>query len=135
MAVKRRWPTAAAGVARLPAHWTVHYGGAWATRRADILELGGHDLTLASFRNADARLGNRMVRAGLESYITFTDDAAAYHLGHTHHSRRQHHDRSRGPTLGQKIANGGRAYWTSDACRQSFRELESLDSQPRQATM
>ena len=119
MATRHHWPTIAGGVARLPAHWPVHWGGAWATRRRDVLAIGGHDLSLAGYRNADARLGNRLVRAGLASYITTTDDLRADHLGTTHRTT----TRVTGPTSGPTIANGGPAYWTSDACRQSYREI------------
>ena len=131
MATRHRWPTLADGAARLPAHWPVHWGGAWATRRSDVLAIGGHDLSLAGYRNADARLGNRLVRAGLASYITTTDDLRADHLGTTHRTT----TRVTGPTSGPAIANGGYAYWTSQACRQSYREIRVLDSQPRQATI
>ena len=143
MAAKHRWPMLPDRIYQLPAGWPVHWGGAWAARRADILAIGGHDLNLARFRNADARLGNRLVRAGITSYVTSTSDLAADHLGTTHHARSRHadrrarnpatlgaerragqpRDRSRGPTSGPAIANGGPAYWTSDACRQSYREI------------
>lgn len=122
-ATRHHWPTITCGATPLPAHWQAHHGGAWAAPRAEILAIGGHDLSLAQYRNADARLGNRLVRAGLQSLITITADFSAYHVGHTHHSRQRHGDRSRGPTSGPRIANGGPDYWTSDACRQSYREF------------
>lgn len=134
-AAKLRWPMLPCGIIQLPPTWCVHWGGAWAAPRAEILAIGGHDLTLAQYRNADARLGNRLVRAGLTSYVTSTSDLGADHLGTTHHARRRRGDRSRGPTSGPKIANGGPAYWTSDACRQSYREICWLDTQHRQATI
>ena len=124
MAAKRHWPTLAPGVARLPAHWCVHWGAAYAVRRAEVLAIGGHDLRLAGYRNADARLGGRLVRAGLSSYVTSTDDLSAHHLGTTHRAK----TRSAGPTSGPRIANGGPAYWTSEACRASYRTVEVLDS-------
>lgn len=122
-AAKHRWPYLTDRIFELPPGWCVHWGGAWAAPRAEILAIGGHDLTLAGFRNADARLGNRLVRAELTSYVTSTSDLGADHLGTTHHARRRRGDRSRGPTSGPRIANGGPAYWTSDACRQSYREI------------
>ena len=130
MAAKHRWPYLTDRIFELPAGWPVHWGGAWAARRADILAIGGHDLTLAQYRNADARLGNRLVRSRITSYVTSTSDLGADHLGTTHHARRRRGDRSRGPTSGPAIANGGPDYWTSDACRQSFREIGLLDTQP-----
>lgn len=123
MAAKHRWPMVPRGLFQLPPHWPVHWGGAWAAPRAELLAIGGHDLNLAKYRNADARLGNRLVRAGFTSYVTGKDDLAADHLGTTHHARRRHGDRSRGPTSGPTIANGGLEYWTSNACRQSYREI------------
>lgn len=123
LAAKRSWPMLPDRIFELPAGWPVHWGGAWAAPRAELLAIGGHDLNLARYRNADARLGNRLVRAGLSSYVTSTADLGADHLGTTHHARSRPHDRSRGPTLSPRIANGGPAYWTSDACRQSYREI------------
>jgi len=124
MAAKRHWPASTDGIFRLPANWCVHWGAAYAVRRAEILAIGGHDLQLAEYRNADARLGGRLVRAGLSSYVTSKDEHAAEHLGPTHRSK----TRSTGPTSGPKIANGGLEYWTSDACRQSYREIKELDT-------
>ena len=127
MATKRHWPASTDGIFLLPAHWCVHWGAAYAVSRAKVLAIGGHDLQLAGYRNADARLGGRLVRAGLSSYVTSKDEHAAQHLGPTHRAK----TRSSGPTSGPKIANGGLEYWTSNACRQSYRELEVLDSPPR----
>jgi len=127
-AARYHWPTLPGGLSKLPRTWCVHWGGAWAAPRAELLAIGGHDLALAGYRNADARLGNRLVRAGLSSYITTSNLLAATHLAATHHSRRRRSDRSRGPTTGPLIANGGPAYWTSDACRNSYRETYPLDS-------
>jgi len=124
MAAKRHWPASTDGIYQLPAHWCVHWGAAYAVRRAEVLAIGGHDLNFAQYRNADARLGNRLIRAGLASYITSTDALAADHLGTTNRAK----TRSSGPTSGPKIANGGPSYWTSDACRASYRILEVLDS-------
>jgi len=127
MAAKRHWPELPPGIFQLPAHWCVHWGAAYAVRRAEVLAIGGHDLQFAGYRNADARLGGRLVRAGLTSFVTSKDEHAAQHLGTTHRAK----TRSTGPTSGPKIANGGPSYWTSDACRQSYREIEELDSPPR----
>ena len=124
MAAKRHWPASTDGIYQLPAHWCVHWGAAYAVRRAEVLAIGGHDLNFAQYRNADARLGNRLIRAGLASYITSTDALAADHLGTTNRAK----TRSSGPTSGPRIANGGPSYWTSDACRASYRILEVLDS-------
>ena len=139
LAAKRRWPFSPDGIFQLPANRTLHWGAAWAAPRAEILAIGGHDLTLAKYRNADTRLGNRLVRAGLTSYVTSTADLTAYHLGTTWKASRRHADRrrarTRGPTGGPKVTNGGPAYWTSDACRLSFRTITELDSPPRQATI
>jgi len=135
MAARHRWPYLTDRIYELPAGWPVHWGGAWTAPRAELLAIGGHDLHLARYRNADARLGNRLVRAGITSYVTSTEDLAADHLGLTHHARRRRGDRARGPTSGPAIANGGLEYWTSDACLQSYREICRLDTQPRQATI
>jgi len=124
MAAKRHWPASTDGIFLLPAHWCVHWGAAYAVRRTEVLAIGGHDLQLAEYRNADARLGGRLVRAGLSSYVTSKVEHAAEHLGTTHHAK----TRSTGPTSGPKIANGGPQYWTSAACRQSYREIEVLDT-------
>ena len=124
MAAKRHWPELPPGIFQLPAHWCVHWGAAYAVRRAEVLAIGGHDLNFAQHRNADARLGGRLVRAGLTSYVTSKDEHAAEHLGTTNRAK----TRSSGPTSGPRIANGGPAYWTSDACRASYRTLEVLDS-------
>lgn len=124
MAAKRHWPASPDGIFLLPAHWCVHWGAAYAVRRSEVLAIGGHDLQLAGYRNADARLGGRLVRAGLSSYVTSKDEHAAEHLGTTRRSK----TRSTGPTSGPKIANGGLGYWTSEACRASFRVIEVLDS-------
>jgi len=124
MAAKRHWPASPDGIFLLPAHWCVHWGAAYAVHRREVLAIGGHDLQLAGFRNADARLGGRLVRAGLSSYVTSKDEHAAEHLGTTRRSK----TRSTGPTSGPKIANGGLGYWTSEACRASFRVIEVLDS-------
>jgi len=124
MATKRHWPASTNGIFLLPAHWCVHWGAAYAVRRSEVLAIGGHDLQLAGYRNADARLGGRLVRAGLSSYVTSKVEHAAEHLGTTHRAK----TRSTGPTSGPKFANGGPQYWTSDACRQSYREIKELDT-------
>ena len=124
MAAKRHWPASPDGIFLLPAHWCVHWGAAYAVRRSEVLAIGGHDLQLAGYRNADARLGGRLVRAGLTSYVTSKNEHEAHHLGTTNRAK----TRSSGPTSGPRIANGGPSYWTSDACRASYRILEVLDS-------
>ena len=124
MAAKRHWPASPDGIFRLPANWCVHWGAAYAVPRAEVLAIGGHDLQFGEYRNADARLGGRLVRAGLSSYVTSKDEHTAHHLGTTHRAK----TRSTGPTSGPKIANGGLEYWTSAACRQSYREIEVLDT-------
>ena len=125
MATKRRWPELSPGIFRLPSHWCVHWGAAYAVRRSEVLAIGGHDLQLAGYRNADARLGGRLVRAGLTSYVTSKNEHAAHHLGTTNRAK----TKSTGPTSGPQIANGGLTYWTSDACRASYRLTEVLDTQ------
>jgi len=124
MAAKRHWPASPDGIFPLPSHWCVHWGAAYAVRQSEVLAIGGHDLQLAGYRNTDARLGGRLVRAGLTSYVTSKDEHAAEHLGTTHRAKA----RSTGPTSGPQIANGGLEYWTSEAYRQSYRELEVLDT-------
>ena len=126
MAAKRHWPASTDGIFRLPANWCVHWGAAYAVPRAEVLAIGGHDLQFGEYRNADARLGGRLVRAGLQSYVTSKAEHAAEHLGTTNRAK----TRSSGPTSGPRIANGGPSYWTSDACRQSYRELTTLSHPP-----
>ena len=124
LAIKHHWPRLTGGIIQLPAHRMLHWGAAWSAHRAEILAIGGHDLRLAGYRNADARLGNRLVRAGLTSYVTCKDSLAAIHLGTTRRAKTH----SSGPTGGPKIANGGAGYWTSEACRTSYRIIIELDS-------
>jgi len=124
LAIKHRWPLLTGGIIQLPANRMLHWGGAWSAPRAELLAVGGHDLSLAGYRNADARLGNRLVRAGLTSFTTNEGDIAAVHLGTT----RRAVTHTSGPTGGPTIANGGAAYWTSDACRSSYRIIAALDS-------
>ena len=131
LAIKRHWPRLSGGLIQLPANRTLHWGGAWSAHRADILAIGGHDLSFAGYRNADARLGNRLVRSGLASFVTSEDDIAAVHLGTTHRATTH----ISGPTGGPKIANGGAAYWTSTDCRSSFRTIKLLDSQTKAANI
>ena len=117
--VQLRWSMSPDGIFQLPTYWCVHWGATYAVRRAEVLSIGGHDLRLAGYRNTDARLGSRLVRAGLSSFVTSKDEHAAHHLGTTHRAK----TRSTGPTSGPKIANGGLEYWPSAACRSSYREI------------
>lgn len=126
MAAKRHWPATPDGLFLLPTHWCVHWGAAYAVHRSEVLAIGGHDLRLAGYRNADARLGGRLVRAGLTSYVTGKDDLAALHLGSTHRAK----TRSTGPTSGSQIANGGLAFWSSSWINAAYRELDSLNPGP-----
>jgi len=125
LALRRHWPISTGGIIQLPANRMLHWGGAWSAPRAELLAIGGHDLSLAGYRNADARLGNRLVRNGLTSFITSETHLAATHIGTTRRSTTH----SRGPTGGPRIANGGISYWTSDACHSSYRVTKLLDSQ------
>jgi hypothetical protein len=125
-------PALELGIIPLARSAQVHWGGGWACPRAALLEIGGHCRHLAAFRNSDTRLGNRLVRSGLTSFLGTCPELIADHLGPTWYGRHLHDSQairdSRGPSFGPTIANGGPAYWTSDTCRQSYREIERLDT-------
>lgn len=129
------WPVLPGGIIHLPRALQAHWGGGWAVHRKEILAIGGHCLALAPFRNSDTRLGYRLVRAGLSSYVTSEVELSADHLGPTwfsvHRDDRDAIRESRGPSFGRTIANGGLEYWKSEACRSSFRVIEVLDSRNR----
>jgi glycosyltransferase involved in cell wall biosynthesis len=134
-ASRLNWKTLPGGIIELPRPMQVHWGGAWATHRAELLKIGGHCRQLAAFRNSDTRLGNRLVRSGLSSYLGLHPDLQADHLGPTWYSSHRNDPaavaESRGPSHGVTIANGGPAYWTSETCRQSYRVIKELDSRAK----
>jgi glycosyltransferase involved in cell wall biosynthesis len=129
-AARLNWKTLPGGLVELPRPMSVHWGGGWATHRAELLAIGGHCRQLAAFRNSDTRLGNRLVRAGLASYLGQHPDLQADHLGPTwyatHKSDSAAIAESRGPSHGVTVANGGPAFWTSETCRQSYRTVATL---------
>jgi len=126
-AARLHWQLQPGGVINLPRSAQLHWGGGWACHRKELLDIGGHCRQLAAFRNSDTRLGNRLVRHGLQSFVTSGPQLTADHLGPTWFATHRH-DRdaireSRGPSHGATIANGGPAYWTSTTCRESYREI------------
>lgn len=134
-AERLHWQMQPGGVLPLSRPAQLHWGGGWAVHRNELLAIGGHCRHLAALRNSDTRLGNRLVRHGLTSYVTCKDELIADHLGPTWYALHRH-DRdaireSRGPSHGATIANGGTPYWTSDTCRNSYRELPTPNPNPR----
>lgn len=136
---RRAEPILPGGISHLPRGQLVHWGPAWATPRAELLAIGGHCRHMAAFRNSDTRLGNRLVANGVSSYLGRSPALTVEHLGQTwyraHLGDRDAIRASRGPAYGATIANGGPAYWTSNTCRQSYREIARLDSKPGQGSI
>ena len=102
---------------RIPDRWLFHWGGAWLAPTEAVRAIGGHDLTHAGLHNSDTRLGNRLVKSGLQSWLSVAPEFTAQHLGQTWHQRNRQDAgaiaRSRGPCFGPTIANRGPLFWTS----------------------
>lgn len=131
-AARHNWLTLPGGLTPLPRSALMHWGAGFAVHRTEIRNIGGHCRQTAALHNADTRLGNRLVRAGVQSYLGVHPDLRAEHLGPTwyatHKSDPQALRESRGPSYGITVANGGAAYWDSETCRQSYRVIKVLDS-------
>jgi glycosyltransferase involved in cell wall biosynthesis len=129
------WPTLPGGIVALPRPALMHWGAAYAVHRANLLAIGGHCRQMAALHNADTRLGNRLVKLGLTSYLGTHPELQADHLGLTwyqlHKSDPKAISENRGPSFGVTIANGGPAYWTSETCRQSYRVIKELDTRAK----
>lgn len=133
-ALRRNWKVLPGGLTELPRPEQVHWGGAWAVKRAELLKIGGHCLALAPFRNSDTRLGNRLVKSGCASFLGAHPTLTADHLGPTWFSAHRNDPdalrQSRGPSHGMTTANGGLAFWTSDWIKSAFRELDITTAKP-----
>lgn len=107
------------GLVRLPTNRIVHWGGAFTVPLRTIRELGGCDLTYAGLHSGDTRLGSRLVRAHVRSYLSTDPRMRCRHLGLSWWKRTANTD----PQLAARftarpndspiLANGGRAFWTS----------------------
>jgi len=124
-----KWPLRADGTIQLPSRGVYHWGAAWALPRREFLQIGGHCLALANWRNSDTRLGCRLVASGCNSFVGAIPELSAEHLGPTWYAVHQHDRdalrRGRGPYTGKTIANGGPAFWETDWIKAAYTELDS----------
>jgi hypothetical protein len=129
LAVKHHWPTLPGSVIALPPHMQLHWGAIFTATARDIRRIGGHNIEHCGYHNTDTRLGNRLVHSAVNSYVTSGPELTTLHLGKTWYA--QHVEdkpailRSQGPNKGQRIANGGQAFWTSPWFDSAYRELDT----------
>lgn len=100
--------------ARLPNHW----GGIFAVKTAKLRAIGGHNLKHAGWRNSDTRLGDRLVRSGLRSFLALDPRGKVQHLGQSWFREHQRDAKliaaSRWPVGDEPVvANDGPNFWSS----------------------
>jgi hypothetical protein len=135
MADQQKWKRHPGGLIEMPMRTQVHWGAVFTVCARDARNIGGHDLDSCGYHNTDTRLGNRLARSGLTSYVTSTPATTALHLGTTWYAqnKKDRHEirRSQGATTGPRIANGGADFWNSVWFKTAYR----LTSTIRPATM
>ena len=117
LAAKGRWQRHPGGLIQMPQRVQVHWGAVFTVCARDLRKIGGHNLGHCGWHNTDTRLGNRLTRTGLSSYLTTLPSTTALHLGQTWYAQ---HVRdplairySQGTSTGPRIANGGPDFWRS----------------------
>jgi glycosyltransferase involved in cell wall biosynthesis len=132
LAVKHHWQRHPGGLVQMPIREQVHWGAVFTLCARDLRKIGGHALDHCGWHNTDTRLGNRLARSGINSYLTTLPETSALHLGKTwyaQHAREPLAIRySQGTTTGPRIANGGLAFWSSDWFKTAYREIITLDA-------
>ena len=119
-----RFATGHTRLAPLPARLQLHWGGIFAVKTSKLRAIGGHNLEHAGWRNSDTRLGDRLVRSGLRSFLALDPRGIVQHLGQSWFREHQRDTKliteSRWP-LGDEdvIANDGPRFWSSTWFRSS----------------
>lgn len=130
MATRNRWPVLPGGVVQLPTQMSVHWGAVFATPRAELRSIGGHNIAHCGYHNTDTRLGSRLARCGAGSFLLPVETMYAHHLGLTWHMSNRHRKdviRKAQATLhGPRVANGGDAFWSSPWFNSAYRVTHHL---------
>jgi glycosyltransferase involved in cell wall biosynthesis len=139
LASKQHWPLRPGGLLEMPLNMQVHWGAVYCLCARDLRRIGGHNLEHCGWHNTDTRLGNRLVRSGVSSYLTATPDMSPLHLGKTWYAQHAHEPLaikySQGTSLGPRFANGGQAFWSSSWFESAYRELPRIDAGKSTATI
>ena len=117
LAQKHHWRRHPGGLIEMPLAQQVHWGAVFSLCARDVRRIGGHNLEHCGWHNTDTRLGNRLVRSGVSSYLTSTPEMQPLHLGKTWYAQHAKEPLairySQGTSIGPRIANAGQAFWTS----------------------
>lgn len=117
LAQKHHWRHHPGGLYEMPLREQVHWGAVFTLCARDLRKIGGHNLAHCGWHNTDTRLGNRLVRSGITSYLATAPETIALHLGKTWYAQHAKEPLairySQGTSIGPRIANGGPDFWTS----------------------